>query len=76
MKPRARSLWIAPAASTALEPRGIVQARGFIRAEVVAYDDLVAAGSLGEARKRGVLRSEGRTYVVQDGDVIEILFNV
>jgi len=50
--------------------------RGFIRAQVVSFDDLVAAGSLAEARKRGTLRSEGKTYLVKDGDVIEVLFNV
>ncbi|MBI3971631.1 MAG: redox-regulated ATPase YchF [Chloroflexi bacterium] len=49
--------------------------KGFIRAEVVAYDDLIAAGSLAEARRRGLLRQEGRNYVVQDGDVINILFS-
>ena len=71
--------WTIPRGSTAVEAAGAIHsdlARGFIRAEVVAYDDLVAAGSLPEARKRGVLRAEGRTYVVKDGDVIEILFNV
>ncbi len=51
-------------------------ARGFIRAEVVTYDDLIACGSMVEARKRGLLRSEGKTYTVRDGDVIEVLFNV
>jgi GTP-binding protein YchF len=51
-------------------------ARGFIRAEVVTYDDLMASGSMAEARKRGLLRSEGKTYAVRDGDVIEVLFNV
>ncbi len=50
--------------------------RGFIRAEVVRYADLVAAGSLAEARKRGVLRLEGKTYPVQDGDIMHVLFNV
>ena len=50
--------------------------RGFIRAEVVTYDDLMACGSMAEARKRGLLRSEGKTYAVRDGDVIEVLFNV
>jgi GTP-binding protein YchF len=50
--------------------------RGFIRAEVVSYQDLIAAGGLGEARKRGTLRLEGKAYVVQDGDVINYLFNV
>lgn len=43
----------------------------FIRAEVVAYDDLVTAGSLSEARSRGTLRTEGKEYIVRDGDVIE-----
>ncbi len=51
-------------------------ARGFIRAEVVTYEDLIACGSMVEARKRGLLRSEGKTYTVRDGDVIEVLFNV
>jgi GTP-binding protein YchF len=50
--------------------------RGFIRAEVVSYEDLIVAGSLAEARKRGVLRTEGKTYTVHDGDVVNILFNV
>ena len=50
-------------------------ARGFIRAETVAYQDLLHLGSMAEARKAGRLRSEGRTYRVQDGDVIEILFS-
>ncbi len=50
--------------------------RGFIRAEVVAWQDLLAANSLAEARKRGQLRQEGKTYVVQDGDCLNILFNV
>lgn len=50
--------------------------RGFIRAEVIAYDDLVAAGSEAAAREAGKIRLEGKEYVVQDGDVIEFLFNV
>lgn len=51
-------------------------ARGFIRAEVVTVDDLLALGSFAEARKRGVLRSEGKGYEMRDGDVIQVLFNV
>jgi ribosome-binding ATPase YchF (GTP1/OBG family) len=51
-------------------------ARGFIRAEVVGMDDLLKLGSFAEARKHGVLRSEGKAYQVQDGDVIQVLFNV
>ena len=50
--------------------------RGFIRAEVVAYEDLARCGGIAEARRQGVLRSEGRTYPVQNGDVINFLFNV
>jgi len=50
--------------------------RGFIRAEVVAFDDLVAAGSLAACRDKGLLRLEGKEYVVRDGDVINFRFNV
>lgn len=50
--------------------------RGFIRAEVVAFDDLMECGSLAAAKARGLLRSEGKDYVMCDGDVVEFLFNV
>ncbi len=50
--------------------------RGFIRAEVISYDDLVKCGNLHEARNKGLLRLEGKDYIVQDGDVITFLFNV
>ena len=50
--------------------------RGFIRAEVVPFDDMIACGAIVEARRRGVLRAEGRRYRVQDGDVITFLFNI
>jgi hypothetical protein len=50
--------------------------RGFIRAEVVAFDDLIAAGSIAACRDRGTLRLEGKDYVVRDGDVINFRFNV
>ncbi len=50
--------------------------RGFIRAEVIRYQDLVKCGSLTEARKKGLLRLEGKSYIVEDGDVITFLFNV
>ena len=50
--------------------------KGFIRAEVTTYDDLVKCGSFSEAKKQGVLRLEGKTYPVHDGDVITFLFNV
>ena len=50
--------------------------RGFIRGEVVAYDDLIECGSQSEARTRGLLRSEGRDYLMQDGDTVNFLFSV
>jgi len=71
--------WQLPEGGTAVDAAGTVHsdmARGFIRAEVIALDDLCEAGSWAEARKRGTLRLEGRDYVVQDGDVINIRFNI
>ena len=50
--------------------------RGFIRAEVISYDDLMKCGNLSEARKKGLLRLEGKDYIVHDGDLITFLFNV
>lgn len=50
--------------------------RGFIRAEVVAYDDLIANGSMAAAKEKGLVRSEGKDYVVKDGDIILFRFNV
>lgn len=50
--------------------------RGFIRAEVVGYDDFIAAGSLEEARKRGLVRLEPADYILQDGDIVNFRFNV
>lgn len=71
--------WTLRHGQTALQAAGAIHTdmeRGFIRAEVVHYDDLVAAGSLARARESGHLRLEGRDYVVQDGDVIHIRFAV
>ena len=71
--------WTLRRGATAVEAAGTIHsdlARGFIRAEVISVDDLLAAGSLAEARKRGILRQEGKTYQVQDNDVLQILFNV
>jgi GTP-binding protein YchF len=51
-------------------------ARGFIRAEVIGYDDMIAAKTMAEVRKAGTLRREGKTYTVQNGDIINFLFNV
>lgn len=49
--------------------------RGFIRAEVVRYGDLLAVGSLGHCREKGTLKLEGKAYIVQDGDIMHIRFN-
>ena len=71
--------WTMQRGGTAVDAAGTIHtdlARGFIRAEVVGYDNLVEAGSLAEARLRGLLRLEGRDYVVKDGDVMEIRFNI
>jgi hypothetical protein len=70
--------WPVPDGSTAVDAAGAIHsdlAKGFIRAETVAYDDLLALGSIAEARKAGRLRSEGKSYRVRDGDVVEILFS-
>lgn len=50
--------------------------KGFIRAEIVTYEDLVACGSIAAAREKGLYRSEGKEYVIQDGDVVLFRFNV
>ena len=50
--------------------------RGFIRAEVINYKDLIELGSLAAAREEGLVRSEGKEYVMQDGDVVLFRFNV
>jgi GTP-binding protein YchF len=71
--------WTIPVGATALEAAGAIHsdlARGFIRAEVVGCEDLFEAGSLDAARKQGSLRLQGRDYVVQDGDILNIRFNV
>lgn len=70
--------WPIRAGSTAVDAAGAIHtdlARGFIRAETVAYEDLLQLGSTAEARRHGKLRSEGKTYLVKDGDVLEILFS-
>jgi ribosome-binding ATPase len=70
--------WPIPDGSTAVDAAAAIHtdlAKGFIRAETVTYEDLTELGSTAEARKHGKLRSEGKTYHVRDGDVIEILFS-
>ena len=70
--------WPIPNGSNAVDAAGAIHtdlARGFIRAEVVPYEDLLALKTMAESRKHGKLRSEGKTYLVGDGDVVEILFS-
>jgi ribosome-binding ATPase len=71
--------WSLRRGRTALEAAETIHtdiARGFIRAEVIRWEDLVEAGSHSEAARRGLQRLEGKTYVVQDGDVLNVRFNV
>lgn len=71
--------WSVPAGTTAVRAAGKIHSdmeRGFIRAEVLSWQEMLRYGSWAEARKHGALRTEGKSYQVQDGDVIHILFNV
>jgi hypothetical protein len=71
--------WTIRQGTTARSAAGTVHSdmeRGFIRAELVAFDDLMAAGSWATSRERGTLRLEGKDYVVRDGDVIIFRFGV
>jgi GTP-binding protein YchF len=71
--------WTIPAGTPAPKAAGKIHSdieRGFIRAEVISYGDLESCGNIAEARKRGLLRTEGKNYIVQDGDVVTFLFNV
>lgn len=71
--------WSLRRGRTALEAAETIHtdiARGFIRAEVIRWEDLVEAGSHAEAARRGLQRLEGKTYVIQDGDVLNVRFNV
>ena len=71
--------WTIHVGATAVDAAGVIHtdlARGFIRAEVVAYDDLIGSGGMAEARKHGHVRLEGKDYPVKDGDVINIRFSL
>jgi len=71
--------WSIPDGSSALDAAGVIHSdiqRGFIRAEVVPFDELLDAGSLSACRQRGTLRLEGKTYTVADGEVVHFRFNV
>jgi ribosome-binding ATPase len=77
--PKEARAWTIRRGATAPEAAGVIHTdfqRGFIKAEVVSFADLVDAGSMAEARARGKVRIEGKDYVMQDGDVVEFRFNV
>jgi GTP-binding protein YchF len=71
--------WTIPQGTRAQTAAGVIHSdieRGFIRAEVISYDDLIAAGSYAAAREKGLLRLEGKDYIMQEGDVVHFRFNV
>ncbi len=71
--------WTIPQATTAVDAAEVIHSdikKGFIRAEVLAYEDLIRAGSQAEARKQGTMRLEGKQYEAKDGDIIHFRFNV
>jgi ribosome-binding ATPase len=77
--PKETRAWEIPIGATAPEAAGVIHTdfqRGFIKAEIVSFDDLMAAGSVPAARAAGKARIEGKDYVMQDGDVVEFRFNV
>ena len=77
--PKETRAWEIPIGATAPEAAGVIHTdfqRGFIKAEIVSFDDLMAAGSVPAARAAGKARIEGKDYIMQDGDVVEFRFNV
>ncbi|HWC83391.1 MAG TPA: redox-regulated ATPase YchF [Pseudonocardiaceae bacterium] len=77
--PKEARAWTIQRGATAPQAAGVIHSdfeRGFIKAEIVSYDDLMAAGSMAAARSAGKVRMEGKDYVMADGDVVEFRFNV
>ena len=77
--PKETRAWTIHVGDTAPIAAGVIHTdfqKGFIKAEVVSFDDLVAAGSMAEAKAKGKVRIEGKDYVMHDGDVVEFRFNV
>ncbi|WKD59539.1 redox-regulated ATPase YchF [Corynebacterium caspium] len=77
--PKEARAWTIHQGDTAPQAAGVIHSdfeRGFIRAEVVSFADLDAAGSMAEARAKGLIRQEGKEYIMADGDVVEFRFNV
>ena len=77
--PKEVRAWEIKKGATAPEAAGVIHTdfqKGFIKAEIVSYDDLIAAGSVAKAREGGKVRMEGKDYIMADGDVVEFRFNV
>lgn len=77
--PKEVRAWTIHKGDTAPQAAGVIHGdfeRGFIAAEIVNYDDLISSGSLAEARSKGKVRTEGKDYVMREGDVVEFRFNV
>jgi hypothetical protein len=77
--PKESRAWTVRKGATAPEAAGVIHTdfqRGFIKAEVIGFDDLVAAGSVANAKSAGKARIEGKDYIMKDGDVVEFRFNV
>ena len=77
--PKEARAWTIPAGATAPEAAGVIHTdfqRGFIKAEIVSFADLVECGSVAEAKAKGKVRMEGKDYIMADGDVVEFRFNV
>ena len=77
--PKEARAWTIAKGATAPEAAGVIHTdfqRGFIKAEVVSFEDLVRTGSMSEAKSKGLVRTEGKEYVMSDGDVVEFRFNV
>ena len=77
--PKEARAWTIPKGASAPQAAGVIHTdfeKGFIKAEVISFEDLVETGSIAEARAKGKARLEGKDYVMQDGDVVEFRFNV
>jgi len=77
--PKESRAWTIPKGATAPEAAGVIHTdfqKGFIKAEIVSFEDLVATGSMQAAKAKGKVRLEGKDYVMADGDVVEFRFNV
>jgi GTP-binding protein YchF len=77
--PKETRAWTIKKGATAPQAAGVIHTdfqRGFIKAEIVSFDDLIAAGSMNDAKAAGKVRMEGKDYVMRDGDVVEFRFNV